>query len=199
MTISDAKLNRDKLIGIYFVVVVPAIIIVSEIFYFLTSLFLGTLVISLLALVYVALLSDKVDYGPKQIRRVRIPQIREDLEELLKTTTYSGELIFVYLISVFEDNERLSQTELVNRVKGKYESSLTHQSIRKYIIQLERHGLIQSPSTPREREYRLTEQGRRCSKAVKVCFPKTYFWFIVRHFLKIRKLSEFPQNETRNP
>jgi hypothetical protein len=41
----------------------------------------------------------------------------KDLEELLKTTSYSGELIFAYLISVFEDNERLSQTELVNRVK----------------------------------------------------------------------------------
>ena len=192
MNISDAELNRDKLIGFFYVVVVPLIILASVIFYFIISLFLGMLVILLLALVYVAFLSDKVDYGPRQIRRVRIPQIPEDLEELLKTTTYSGELIFVYLISVFEENERLSQTELVNRVKRKYESSLTHQSIRNYIIQLERHGLIHSPATPREREYRLTNQGKWCSEAVKICFPKTLFWFIVRHFLEIKSLPEFP-------
>jgi len=192
LNISDAELNRDKLIGFFYVVVVPLIILASVIFYFIISLFLGMLVILLLALVYVAFLSDKVDYGPRQIRRVRIPQIPEDLEELLKTTTYSGELIFVYLISVFEENERLSQTELVNRVKRKYESSLTHQSIRNYIIQLERHGLIHSPATPREREYRLTNQGKWCSEAVKICFPKTLFWFIVRHFLEIKSLPEFP-------
>lgn len=198
MNISDAELNRDKLIGFFYVVVVPLIILASVIFYFIISLFLGMLVILLLALVYVALLSEKVDYGPRQIRRVRIPQIHENLEELLKTTTYSGELIFVYLISVLEENERLSQTELVNRVKRKYESSLTHQSIRNYIIQFERRGLIHSPATPREREYRLTNQGKWCSKAVKVCFPRTLFWFIVRHFLEIKTLPEFPRNETQN-
>ena len=149
----------------------------------------------LFMVIYFAYLSDKVVYGPEQIRKVRIPQAPEEVKELLKTTTYRGDLIYVYLISVFGNDKKLSQTDLVNRVKERYRIQLTHQSIRKYILDLQRYGLIHSPKTSREYEYSLTEQGLWCSHAIKVCFPRTIYWFIIRHYLGIRHMPEFPKNE----
>lgn len=152
-------------------------------------------IIFVLVLIYLAFLSDKVDYGAKQISKVRIPNAPEEVGDLLKTTTYRGDLIFVYLISVFSNDKRLSQTELVNRVKDQFPTQLTHQSIRNYIIQLQKHGLIRSPGRTRDYEYTLTERGRWCAGAIRICFPKTMFWFIIRHHLGLRRIEAFPEDE----
>lgn len=152
-------------------------------------------VLFLFVLVYYAFLSSSVAYGPEQLRKVKIPKAPKEIEELLKTTTYKGELIYVYLISVFEDEDPLSQTEIVNSVKRRYKTQLTHQSIREYILNLQRHDLICSPKTAKEYKYRLTKQGQWCYHAIHVCFPKTTFWFIVRHYLGFNRMPDFPENK----
>ncbi len=188
-------MKKNKLIGFFYIIVVPVIILAGALTYWILSLPLMMGLILILAFAYIGFLSDNVDYGPRFIRRVVIPQAPEKVEELLKTTTYSGDLIYVQLISAFGNDKKLSQTELVNRVKKQYETQLTHQSIRNYIVQLENNGLIHSPQTPREREYSLTDKGQWCFRAIRVCFPKSFFWVMVRHYLEIRKLDQFPHSE----
>lgn len=173
----------------------PIVFITGAIIYWLLSQPLMIGFLSLFVLIYFGFLSSNIAYGPEHIRKVKIPKAPKEIEELLKTTTFRGELIHVYLISVFENNEQLSQTELVNRVKELNKAQLTHQSIRRYILNLQKNGLIYSPKTAKEYKYSLTKQGLWCRHAIKVCFPKTIFWFIIRHYLGICRLPDYPQND----
>jgi hypothetical protein len=65
-------------------------------------------------------------------------------------------------------------------------------SIIKYLTELEEAGLLHSKKE-NTREYTLTQKGEWCYHAVKKCFPKRFFFFVIRHYLGIRKLPAFPQ------
>ena len=189
-------MNKDRLLGIFYLVVGPAVLVIGAVIYVIMSLPLMVGIICIFALAYGAFLSGKVDYGPKQIRKIRIPGAPKEIEDFLKTTTNNGELMHAYLISGFgEEDERLSQTELVNRVREKHDIQLTDQSIRNYIKNLETHKLISSPPTSREREYSLTDYGRWCYKAIKVCLPRTALFFILRYYMGYRRLKEFSNSD----
>jgi hypothetical protein len=153
------------------------------------------LVLLLLGLVYAVFLNDEISYDSKHIRKVQIPNAPPDVQRLLKTTSLKGELVFVFLLLTFNGEENLSQTDLVSRIKERYRITLTHQAIRMYIVKLEKHRLIHSPKPTREYEYALSDQGKWCLDAVRVCFPRTTFWYIIRHFLGFRRLPQYPVSE----
>jgi hypothetical protein len=60
---------------------------------------------AILGLIYTGYLFNNVEFGPQFIRRVKIPKAPADIERLLKTTDQDGDLIHVYLLSAFDDEE----------------------------------------------------------------------------------------------
>jgi DNA-binding transcriptional ArsR family regulator len=185
------KLEKDKVVGWFYVLIAPIILLTIIYYYFIFPP--SVIVPIIVGIIYFVLLSEKVNYGATQIRKIRIPKAPEHIEEFLKSTTTSGDLIYVYLISVFGNDKKLSQTQLVNRVKEQFEVFLTDQTIRNHIKRLENMGLLRSSKGAKERVYTLTEQGLWCSEAIKICFPKTLFWFIIRHYIGIRNLRDYPK------
>lgn len=194
----DAGLDKDQLVGWFYIVLVPIFFIAFAVWYLLINQPLMIVILAVLGFIYIAFLSDKVSYGSEQIKKVQIPNAPETVEKLLKTTSFRGELVFVYLISAFDNGEKLSQTDLVSRIKKRQKITMTHQAICRYIVRLEERDLIHSPTHTREYQYALTEQGKWCSKAVKVCFPQTTVGYIVRHFLKFRKLPQYPSVKSQS-
>jgi len=189
---------KDRLIGVWYVALFPLILIVAPIVFWFQSALYAVVFLIILAFIYFAWLSSEVTYGPQQIRQVEIPGAPEAFEELLKTTTTQGDLINVYLIEALEDKKKLSQTYLVACTRDRHNVKLTHQSIRDpYILKLEELGVIHSPATSRDKEYTLTPRGMWCLRAIKVCFPRSHFYFIFRHYLGIRRLLEFPEEEPK--
>jgi len=189
-------LDKDKLTGAFFIIIVPILFVATAIWYLLINQLLMILILFVFAFIYVAFMDEEVSYGSEQIRKVQIPNASRDVQRLLKATSLRGELVFVFLLSAFDGEERLSQTDLVSRIKKRYKVALTHQAIRRYIVKLEKLDIIHSPKPSREYEYTLTEQGKWCSEAVRVCFPRTNFGYIKRHFLKVRKLPPYPSVES---
>lgn len=148
-------------------------------------------------LVYLSWAFSGVSYDSKTIRGVRIPGAPERIVDLLKTTTSRGELILVNLLSSFQNHEKLSQTEMTEYAQ-RHGIGLTAQRIREYIKMLEDAGLITSPETRYEKEYRLTKVGTWCRKAVQQCFPSKVILFHLRNGLGLVKLGPFPERTQKD-
>jgi hypothetical protein len=134
---------------------------------------------------------DRVAYDSKLIRSVEIPGAPEEIGELLKKTTTSGDLIYVILLSSFQNNEKLSQTDM-SKYAQRRGVTLTPQRIREYIKNLEDAQLISSPEAAKyEKGYRLTKKGMWCRNAVRQCFPPTTILFHVRNSLGLRRMGKF--------
>lgn len=194
-------MNKDKLLGAFYIVITPIVFLATVIWYLLINQPLMILIIIVFVIIYVAFMSDRLSYGSEHIRKVQVPNATPDVEKLLKTTSLRGELVYAFLLSAFNEDEKLSQTDLVSRIKDRHKIALTHQAIRPYIVRLEDRHLIHSPKPlarnhVKEYDYALTEQGRWCSKAVRVCFPQTNVGYIWRHFLGCRKLPTYPSTES---
>lgn len=186
---------KDRVMGIYYVVLVPLIFVIGSIVLWVQSALYAVLFLIILAFIYLTWLSSGITYGPQQIRQVQIPNGPEPIVELLKTTTIQGDPIYVYLLAAFEDQRKLSQSGLADNIQRQHKVTLRLQSIRPYILKLEKQRLIHSPTTSRDKQYTLTPQGQWCLQAVKTCFPRSNFWFIIRHYLGIQKLPKFPKSE----
>ncbi len=141
---------------------------------------------------------SKIAYDPGTIRQVTIPGAPDDIADLLKKTTTGGDLINVILVSGFQNDERLSQSDLMRYAKANG-VTLTDPAIREYVLSLEKAEIIGSTGSPEsyKKEYRLTDQrGKWCREAVSKCFPKRTIVFHVRNGLNLRRLTPFPQNES---
>jgi hypothetical protein len=189
------------MVGVFFLIFVPATVVGTGIWYLLIGLPLMIFLLAILGLIYLGLMVDDISYGPKQIRKVQIPGAPENVQRLLKTTSLRGELIYVFLISVFEGGEKLSQQALVDGVRQRCEGRpLTYQSVRAtYIKRLAALHLIEASERTREYGFNLTAQGRWCAEAVRICFPKTNFGYLKRHYLKLRKLEPYPLTNAQEP
>lgn len=143
--------------------------------------------------IYIFLLSLKVPYADLDILdSVRIPQAPKEISSLLKKTTRgTNRLINVELISVL-GKKPLIQSRIVERTQ-KRGINLSSTQIIGYLSELETKSIIHSKKGTYEREYSLTKKGKWCYEAVKECFPKRQFWFIIRHYLGVRKLPPFPK------
>ena len=196
------KINKNFLIGLYTLGIVPLIFILAPILLpYLMSIFdmpyptspfnIWNLAFLLFFLIYLAFIFSEVPYDYKVLRRITIYAPKK-IQDLLKTTTTRGVLINVELISAFKGNYALSQTDLVKHVTEEG-IELTDKRIRDYITHLEKKNLISSPPTAWKKEYTLTEKGKWCYKCIKHRFPKRYFWFIIRNYLGYSKLPLFPE------
>ena len=148
-------------------------------------------------LVYLSWAFSGVSYDSKTIRGVMIPAAPERIADLLRTTTSRGELIIVNLLSSFRNHEKLSQTEMTEYAQ-RHGIELTAQRIRDYIKIMESSGLITSPETRYEKEYRLTKEGMWCRKAVQQCFPSKVILFHLRNGLGLVKLGPFPERTQKD-
>lgn len=184
------------LIPIIFLYVLPSIGI--SILYPIPILIL---VIDLYTLIfYIMALLQRVVYSDlKVLDMVVIPNAPREIKNTLKkTTSKTYQLINVELISCLcaHAKKPLIQSKIVKQVQGKG-VDLTSTQIIKYLKNLEKMGIIRSLKGMYKREYNLTEIGKWCCKAVKVCFPRRQFWFIIRHYLGHRSLPPYPEANVR--
>jgi len=198
--------NRASFLkGVLFLTLIPSLLVlVCFVFLYLLPSF-GIVLISPLQVYVVvfytllvysyALLFREVSYSDLDVlESVVIPQAPRNIVRMLKTTTRgTNRLVNVQIISSLGKKRNLIQSRLVEHVE-KGGVKLTSPQIISYISKLERLGIIASKKAYR-REYSLTEKGRWCYKAVRKCFPRRSFWFIVRHYLGYRNLSPFPDTE----
>jgi hypothetical protein len=183
--------------GILYLALVPTLLIVLTILALRFSL-LGVGYVSILIAYtlwfYFMLLFRPNSYSDSQVlEKVVIPSIPPKIEELLKKQTRNHKLIYVILIKILGKRKKLSQADLVKQLK-KLGIEYSQPAVEHYLSDLEDKevGIVESEKAYK-RVYSLTSRGKWCYKAVKVCFPKRYFYFIVRHYLGRRKLPPFPQ------
>lgn len=182
-----------RAVGWLSVVVVPIVVIGIALLYFFSAQFFTLFIIVILGVIYTGYLFNSIEFGPGYIRRIKIAEAPKDIERLLKTTNQNGDLIYVYLLSAFETEEALSKSSLHRWIQNKRQVDLTYQATLPYIDTLEKKGLISSPKVARNYEYGLTETGKWCAQAIPMCFPRTYFWFLVRHALGLKHLKDYPK------
>lgn len=183
--------------GILYLALVPILIFVVLLLFLYFSL-LDSLTLFIMVLysfvIYLGILFQKNSYtDSKVLDMVEIPNAPEEIVDIIKTKTLRNKLINITLISILGKKKKLSQTDLVKGVL-KTSVELSHPAIVKYISALEDAGIFASKKGAHKIDYVLTEKGKWCYKAIKKCFPKRFFFFILRHYLGIRGLPEFPKN-----
>lgn len=135
----------------------------------------------------------KVPYSDLDVLdRVMIPQAPKEIERMLKTRTRgTNRLVNVEIISSLGE-KTLVQSRLVERVQ-KRGIDLTQTRIIECLSYLRRLDIVYSYKGQYTRQWAPTEKGKWCYKAVRQCFPKRQFWFIVRHYLGYKTLPPFPE------
>lgn len=144
-------------------------------------------------IIHIGLLYQKVPYSDLDVLdKVTISQAPKEIRNMLVTRTRgTNRLINVEIISSLR-KKSLIQSEIAKKVQ-KRGIILSPTQINKYLSELENVDIIRSQKGVYKREYSLTEKGRWCNNAIKKCFPRRQFWFIVRHYLGYRTLPPFPK------
>lgn len=206
----EVKTSEDKALflkGIFLLFWGPIVVeIFAFVFLYLLPLFriffLTPSNVLLLALFIIGYYSyslfSEVPYSNQDIEKVVIPQAPKEIANLLKKTTrHTNRLINVEIISVL-GKKSLIQSRIVERTRKRGINRSSTQIIG-YLSKLQTMGIIHSRKGGYEREYSLTEKGNWCYKAVKECFPRKHFWFIIRHYLGSRRLERFPEATSDQP
>jgi len=145
---------------------------------------------------YVYWVLQRVTYSDLDVLdKVTIPGAPENIVKLLKTTTRgTNRLVNVEIISTLA-KRNLAQSRLIEKVRAKG-INLTDTRIIEYLHTLEDCKIVESQKAYK-REYSLTDVGKWCHQASKVCFPGRQFWFIVRYYLGYKKLLSYPGTENK--
>jgi hypothetical protein len=181
--------TRKKLVGILAIFAVPILYAVESlflwIFYSYMFLFLF-LIISVVTSMHFFWLFDIVSYDSQEIRQVKIPDVNDDIVNLLKTTTNRGDLINVHLIRTFENDGKYTRRELKDILEKKG-ITLTQPRINEYIEILEKYGVLSSPQLePYNKPYALATEGKHYLWLVQTYFPKTRLLFLWRHYIGVK-------------
>jgi hypothetical protein len=148
-----------------------------------------------LVLYFAVLLQDNAYTDSEVLDLVQIPNARDEIEELLKTRTRgTNRLINSALISILGEKKTLHQSDFGKYLK-KFDIDLSQPAVNTYLSRLETAGILVSTKGIYTIEYSLTKKGQWCYDAVKKCFPKRFFFFIIRHYLGFRNLPPFPNGE----
>jgi predicted transcriptional regulator len=184
-------INNLKIKGLIYLGLVPALLIILTIFYLIFPL-VNLLIVEIYSLtIFLALLLFKNKYTDSQVLdTVVIPNAPREIDELLRKKTRTNRLINANLIEALGKRRKLSQSDLVEEMK-KRGIEYSQPAIEKYLAELETAELVESKKAYKK-EYHLTERGKWCYEAVETCFPNRFFFFIVRHYLGIRKLRPYP-------
>lgn len=181
--------------GILYLALIPILLLIMTVVtlvFFINQTANLLLIDAYTLLIFVVMLSRKNAYTDSEVMdKVIIPNAPQQIDELLKKKTLTKRLINVKVISVLGRKKKLSQSELVKQME-KLGIEYSQTQIIKYLSELEDAGLLQSKKEY-TREYHLTLKGDWCYLAVKKCFPTRFFFFVIRHYLGIRKLPPFPQ------
>jgi hypothetical protein len=145
---------------------------------------------------YIYWVLQRVTYSDLDVLdKVTIPGAPENIVKLLKTTTRgTNRLVNVEIISTLA-KRNLAQSRLIEKVRAKG-INLTDTRIIEYLHTLENCNIVESQKAY-TREYSLTDVGKWCHQAAKVCFPGRQFWFIVRYYLRHKKLHSYPGTENK--
>lgn len=188
--------SSEKLKGILYIALIPmllSILTVLAIKFSIVGLY-TVIAIYTWGIYLVYLLRANAYTDSEVMDRVIIPNAPPDVVDLLKTKTSRNILINMQLIYILGKKKKpMSQSDLtryVNKIKRGINYSIP--AVEKYLSELETASLISSKKAY-TKEYELTPRGDWCYKAIKVCFPKTFFYFIIRHYLGRRTLEAYPQ------
>lgn len=182
--------------GFLYLALVPILLIILVILSVRFSLLgLGNLLVLSLytvAIYSILLLRGNSYRDPKVLEMVVIPNAPPNIEELLKKQTRRYEFIYIILIRILGKKKKLSQSDFVRLLK-KQGIDYTQPAVEGYLSDLENEaiGIVRSEKGYK-RMYCLTVIGQWCYRAVNVCFPKTFGYFVYRHYLGRRKLRPFP-------
>lgn len=185
--------------GILYLVSVPALLCIIAVPVLVFSLFdkmtFLTMVLFSLVLYIAVLLQDNAYTDSEVLDLVQIPNAGKEIEEILKTRTRgTNRLINSALISILGEKKKLHQSDFGKYLK-KFDIDLTQPAVNTYLSRLETAKVLVSTKGTYTVEYSLTKKGQWCYDAVKKCFPKRYFFFIIRHYLGFRNLPPFPNGE----
>lgn len=183
--------------GVLYLFLVPTLILVFTFFALFLSLidFFSILVIAIysLLLFFTILLGKNAYTDLEVLEMVEVPNAPEKIKDMLKKQTIRHRPINISLISILSRRKKLSQSDLVKCVR-KTGVELSHPAIAKYISDLVKLRIFDCREGPHKKEYVLTDKGKWCYKAIKKCFPKRFFFFVIRHYLGFRSLPQFPEN-----
>jgi len=191
--------NGLLLKGILYIGLVPMLLVILIIIGLSLSLLdasnLFVIVLFSLMIYFSILLQENTYSDSKVLDMVEIPNAPRKIETLLKRrTSKTYRLINAQLILILGTKKTLSQSDLAKHLnKRGFDFSIP--GVTRYISELKNEGIFESRKGAYRIEYSLTKKGKWCYEAVKKCFPKRFFFFVIRHYLKLRKLREFPQDE----
>ena len=176
--------------GIALLSLVPILLVAFGLFFQSLTIFI---VLLYTLVIYILLMFLKVPYSDLDtLDQVIIPGSPEEIAKFLKARTrFSNRLINVEIILAL-GKRSLIQSKIAERIR-KRGIELTPPQINKYLSDMERLRVVQSEKGIYKRTYSLTEKGKWCHKAIKKCFPRRQFWFIIRHYLDIKKLPPYPE------
>jgi hypothetical protein len=188
--------------GILYLVSIPALLGIIAVPVLGFSLFdkAAFLVLALFSIVlYVAVLLQPNAYTDSEVLDlVQIPNAGNGIEKLLKTRTIgTNRLINCALISILGEKNTLHQSDFGKYLK-KADIDLTQPAVNTYLSRLEMAGILASAKGIYTVDYSLTKKGQWCYDAVKKCFPKRFFFFVIRHYLGLRNLPPFQNGQTKN-
>jgi hypothetical protein len=148
--------------------------------------------------VFIAL--RKVRYDSRLLASINIEEAPPNITQLLSETTSRGILVNQLIIKTINENPKISQTELHNKLPISPALRLTKERIRHFILELENERIIRdiAPDVSEGKKcvYVLTKRGEWCLSAIKKYYPKYYISFLLRVVLKTHFRQKLPAFES---
>lgn len=190
--------NSLFLKGILYLALVPILLTILIVLALSLSLLevsnlFGIVLLSLI-IYFSVLLQENAYSDSKVLDMVEIPNAPRKIEALLKKgTRKTYRLVNANLILILGAKKTLCQSDLAKYLnKRGFDFSIP--GVTRYTSELEAEGIFASRKGAYRIEYHLTKKGEWCYEAVRKCFPKRFFFFVIRHYLRFQKLPKFPQN-----
>jgi hypothetical protein len=179
-----------KLFGVSAIFGVPLIYLFSFLFEIIYPVSSGLLVVIFITILMVIwtfwMVMISIPYGAAQLKQVIIPDLEEELAEMLKKTTRQGELINLAIVQLFRDNKEHTRRELKVGLE-KYGIITSPPTIDKYVKGLVDIGILETPDAePYDKPYYLTKTGKYCLWIANTYFPATNLFFYWRYYVGIK-------------
>lgn len=149
--------------------------------------------------IYVILMAGHPAPSPDRFKSVDWTGLPNDIISMVTTTTNKGDYLHLELITTFEAQDRLSQSDLTDRVLH-LGIDTTRTTVRDYIKELEDAELISTPpmAATQAKQYALTARGTWCQVALGIILPRTYYGFYLHNYLGLRRIPKEPISRATN-
>lgn len=183
--------------GILYIALIPvllSVLVIVVLHFSLLEVPVLFVIVAYPSALYLLYLLHKNSYSDLEVLdRVDIPNAPSEITSLLKTQLTKGtnRLVNVALVTILW-KKKLSQTDVTKQLNNYCNTDYSIPAITKYLSDLENAHIIKRAEGAYKIEYSLTPKGEWCYEAVKKCFPKRFFLFVVRHYLGRKKLPPYP-------